>query len=249
MQDWHSQLADKPCQTASFRSRVGDREKSYCQLINSHREQFQQAISYLAFIAKPEKFGERWSDLDLHVLVDLARSGDPLYLLVAEKKLARLQAEISSDLLPDYTLLERGILSNFYQQAGTDGPLSLIPLDIRSPSLVVDTAWLLAIREPGHFPNYGRAGKWMIFPTHPEVDALWLRVAEATREGRLGPLSKVSTAKPVKRPHKHEHVVQVYTDNKENQADISRVSDVLRTLGATQRLPYGPGRRARPPQR
>src|SRR2546430_16884396 len=47
----HSQLADEPCQAPSFRSRVGDREKTECQPIYSHREQSQQLISNLACIA------------------------------------------------------------------------------------------------------------------------------------------------------------------------------------------------------
>lgn len=190
-------------------------------------------------------FGEvsLWSDLDLHVLVDLARS-DPLYLFAAEKKLARMQAEILGDPLPDYTPLEMGILFNFYQQVQTDGLLSLILPDTRAPSEVTDTEWLLAMRKPGHFPDYGKAGEWMIFPTRLEVDVLWQHISEATREGRLGPLSKVSTAKPMKVPHKHEHVIQIYTDDREDQGDVSRVRDVLRALGVSQYIPYGPVKRS-----
>ncbi|MBO0781041.1 MAG: hypothetical protein J2P37_19655 [Ktedonobacteraceae bacterium] len=111
---------------------------------------------------------ELWSDLDLHVLVDLARS-DPLSLFATEKKLARMQAEISGDPLPEYTLLEMTILFNFYQQVQTDGFLAFIPPDTRSPSEVTDTKWLLAMRKPGQFPDYTKAGKWMIFATRLEV--------------------------------------------------------------------------------
>lgn len=183
-----------------------------------------------------------WMDLDLHVLVDLARS-NPLYLFAVEKRLARMRAERVGDPLPDYTVLEMTLLSSFAQQARTDGLLSLIPADTRTPSQVTETAWLLALRKPGHFPDYEKAGKWMCFPTRAEVDLLWQRVAAATKEGRLGPLSKVSTARPKKRPQKHEYVIQIYTDDQTNQRDISRVCNALRALGVILSLSYGRVRR------
>lgn len=176
------------------------------------------------------------------MLVELARS-DPLMLFAVEKKLARMHADFEGDPLPEYTPLELMVMSAFYQQAQAEGPLSLLPLDTRAPSETTTTPWLLVMKKLGHYPDYERAGRWIIFSTRQEVDVLWKAIAEATIAGQLGPLSKVSTAQPTKHPHEHEHVIQVYTDDREDLADISRVREALRTLGINQHLSYGQVRR------
>jgi hypothetical protein len=107
------------------------------------------------------------------------------------------------------------------------------------PSQVERTYWIYAEREPNasEYPdNTPRSGKWLIFRTRAEVDAVWERVKDATKHGLLGPAAKVATAKPNPLGRPGRHVVCVYTYDWRDEADVLRVREVLRRLGITETI-------------
>ncbi len=117
--------------------------------------------------------------------------------------------------------------------------------DERVPSQVTDDYWLVAFHEggggsPGDYPRMSeRSGKWLVFATWERLDVLWPTVREATRAGRLGAASKVSTRRP--NPNAVDPakgVICVYTYDHADEADVHRVRDELRELGVTWKLPY-----------
>lgn len=72
-------------------------------------------------------------------------------------------------------------------------------------------------------------GKWMLFPGPNDLEKYWQIVAEATSEGRLGPVSKVATPDP--RSTKDETLICVYTYDFSDLKDVRRVLNKLQDLG------------------
>jgi hypothetical protein len=84
-----------------------------------------------------------------------------------------------------------------------------------------------------------RGGKWLIFVPKDEIDAVWEKVAVATREGKLGSRSKVSTNRPNPRTiDSGVGVICVYTYDWEDKEDVMTIREALRGIGITQKLPY-----------
>lgn len=110
----------------------------------------------------------------------------------------------------------------------------------RKPSEVEDTYWLYAVREPPAEVTPPRnSGKWLVFVDRSQLDEVWETIAGATREGRLGDSSKVSTAMP--NPNALDPgkgVICVYTNDWEDVADVRRVREELRRLGVVRKIPY-----------
>jgi hypothetical protein len=81
-------------------------------------------------------------------------------------------------------------------------------------------------------------GKWMIFAGTAAVDALWALVARAVVGGLLGPIAKVAprcTTGAYSR-----HLICVYVDDFDDQGDLQRVHDGLRSLGIRAPLMFKP---------
>ena len=72
-----------------------------------------------------------------------------------------------------------------------------------------------------------------------EVDEWWKRIRTALDQGALGALAKVSTARP--NPNSIDpdiHVICIYTYDYDDLADVRRVRESLRLLGATWKMSY-----------
>lgn len=72
-------------------------------------------------------------------------------------------------------------------------------------------------------------GKWMLFPTPGDVNAVWQHVADATVSGHLGSSAKVATDSGLGdgRPR----LVCVYTEDFSNDEDVNRVLKKLVEMG------------------
>jgi hypothetical protein len=107
------------------------------------------------------------------------------------------------------------------------------------PSQVSGVYWIEAKRKTGDYPApTRRSGHWVIGTTVQNVDALWLKIREATEAGKLGYKSKVSTAAG---PGQHEadaRLICARTYDSADQADVQRVRDALRELGVDGDLRY-----------
>ena len=107
------------------------------------------------------------------------------------------------------------------------------------PSQVSGVYWIEAKRKTGDYPApTPRSGQWVIATTVREVDALWLKIREATEAGLLGYKSKVSTAAG---PGQHDvdaRLICVRTYDSADEADAQRVRDALRHLGIDEVLRY-----------
>lgn len=85
----------------------------------------------------------------------------------------------------------------------------------------------------------GGCGKWLCFVSRPDVDEAWDKILHALVDGRLGHAAKVSTAMPNPLAKRGKsHVICVYTDDADDEADVVRVREVLRELGFDQPIPY-----------
>lgn len=98
--------------------------------------------------------------------------------------------------------------------------------------------WAYADRTAYPAPTQ-RSGKWLIFVPRNDVDAVWPKIREAVKHGKLGACAKVSTARPnPNSPDPHRHVVCVYTYDSEDVKDVRRIRTSLRELGFVSRLSY-----------
>lgn len=77
-----------------------------------------------------------------------------------------------------------------------------------------------------------KEGKWMLFPSPKNVDAVWAKVAGATWEGELGVAAKVAT-RNCDDDDKEEksQLVCVYTRDFEDRVDVDRVLQKLVGMG------------------
>lgn len=117
----------------------------------------------------------------------------------------------------------------------------------RKPSEVTDIPWILAKRKAGIYPAAtAESGKWLVFVPIAQVDEIWARIKQATKDGRLGQASKVATAAP--NPHTvdpDKKVICVYTYSGDDEADVWRVREELKKLGITWTLSYKSDRATR----
>ncbi|GAB7016924.1 putative phosphothreonine lyase domain-containing protein [Methanogenium cariaci] len=91
--------------------------------------------------------------------------------------------------------------------------------------------------EPGCV-NAENAGKWLIFLEPGHADAIWKKIRDATAAGELGISTKVSTAKQSQESRDDRMVIYVYTRDWEDEEDVMRIREVLRSLGVTDRIGY-----------
>lgn len=97
-----------------------------------------------------------------------------------------------------------------------------------------------ASREAGIYPLHtDRGGKWLIFGEPSWIDAIWIEIRDATRDGLLGGLSKVRTGMANQsRAKLGSSVICVYTYDWRDRDDVMTVREELRRLGITQQIPY-----------
>lgn len=81
--------------------------------------------------------------------------------------------------------------------------------------------------------TYTTCGKWMLFPSSTELPRYWRVVAEATSEGKLGPVSKAATYDPY--DGKDETLICAYTYDFTDIVDVRRVLDELVELDLCRR--------------
>ena len=114
--------------------------------------------------------------------------------------------------------------------------------DRRQPSKTTDRYWLLCVNEAYAFKkekSFRQSGKWLIFAHKSVIDETWEKVKQATLQGLLGPSSKVSTAK--ENPNSNDpstKVICVFTEDYNNQEDVQRIKDALRSLQIENKLSY-----------
>ena len=77
------------------------------------------------------------------------------------------------------------------------------------------------------------AGEWLIETSAAEVDALWVKIRQATEEGRLGYKSKVSTSAAKGQAQASARLIVVRTYDADDSADVLRIQTVLRDMGIT----------------
>lgn len=98
------------------------------------------------------------------------------------------------------------------------------------PSNISGAYWLESKPlEPKQIPT-ARAGEWRIPTTTTEADALWVRIKQATENGKLGYKSKISTAPAHGQAYIDERLVVVRTYDADDAADVARVEAELRSL-------------------
>ena len=107
------------------------------------------------------------------------------------------------------------------------------------PMEVKDAYWVFAFREKGIYPKSVNPGKWLIFVSVKDIDAIWMKIRKATEDGLLGDSAKSSTAKDngMSR-NKNSKVICVYTYDWKDKNDVFRIRSVLRELGITWEIGY-----------
>ena len=106
------------------------------------------------------------------------------------------------------------------------------------PSQVPAVYWIEAVPEVRGRAPTSRAGRWVIPTSVQEVDALWALIKQATKAGRLGYKSKVSTAARELGMDRDDRVIHVATYDAEDAADVERVRQALRELGIRGQIEY-----------
>ena len=114
--------------------------------------------------------------------------------------------------------------------------------DKRTPTMTFDSYWIFALNPSYTFskPKEERlSGKWLIFEHMSSIDQTWNLIQDATLKGKLGPSSKVSTAKENPNAQNHEFgVICVFTEDFHCKKDVERVKDAIRSLGIENKLAY-----------
>ena len=119
---------------------------------------------------------------------------------------------------------------------------------MEKPSEITDKYWvstfskqylLSLLDSPNNKIINKRSGKWLIFDHISVIDQIWEKVRNATTNNQLGYYAKVSTAKP--NPNSNDlltKVICVHTYDFNNQVDVLRVADRIRSLGIENKLIY-----------
>ena len=108
------------------------------------------------------------------------------------------------------------------------------------PTRTTHMYWISA-DAPGVSPDAcstDAAGKWLLFLPPADIDDAWIKIRDATADGKLGIGAKVSTAHENKDARDTRKVIYVFTKSWEDEADVMRVREYLRTLGFTDRIGY-----------
>ncbi|MBC7869967.1 MAG: DUF1917 domain-containing protein [Chitinophagaceae bacterium] len=104
------------------------------------------------------------------------------------------------------------------------------------PSQVNAVYWIESKPEQTTQQPTVRAGAFVLQTDIGGVDALWLKIRAATRAGKLGYKSKVSTASPSSDPN--ARIVRVLTYDSADSADIERIRAALDEIGLKEVIVY-----------
>ncbi len=118
--------------------------------------------------------------------------------------------------------------------------ISIVPLNEKDPlKYAVLREGKFVFLPPDYKPAVEKGGKWLLFVHVKDVDDIWDKISKATKEGKLGPASKVSietsslfSTNPMTR------VICVYTSDWKDENDVKRVREELRNLGILNKIPY-----------
>lgn len=106
------------------------------------------------------------------------------------------------------------------------------------PSEVSDDPWVWAWGDRRGADDVERSGKWLVFSSPEDHDAVWGRIRDATRRGELGTDAKAATARQYRRQLSTSKVICVYTTDFADRDDVRRVLRGLRALDVGGRLSY-----------
>ncbi|MFH0967694.1 MAG: putative phosphothreonine lyase domain-containing protein [Methanobacteriota archaeon] len=108
------------------------------------------------------------------------------------------------------------------------------------PSKTIQTYWIIqdAPETDPHATEDEKAGKWLIFVQPDQVDEIWKKIRDLTWQNELGILAKVSTAKKNPDSRDERRVIYVYTADWEDEEEVMRVREKLRSIGVIDRIGY-----------
>jgi hypothetical protein len=190
----------------------------------------------------------RLHDLDWLSLADMAREYAAVLPLAETLLVNRLTQAFGGDedaMLP-LSPSAQALLEFMHAQRDRLGLESLLPPDPRLPSTERKDPWIRATISawvPTSLPlseQPTRSGRWIVQIPREQVDALWQRIVQATREGRLGKKARVSTLRPPKKhlPPRPDHRIEISTFDAQDEQEAQRVKQALLDLGITQPLSY-----------
>jgi hypothetical protein len=137
-------------------------------------------------------------------------------------------------------ILDKNILSKF-----SDKELKELFNSLTSPKSPLEEIclpWLFAFRK--HLKNYPKStiysGKWLIFADERKINSTWQKIRQATIEGKLGLVSKVSTRKNKEGQGYLNYVICVYTYDLRDKQDVYKIKKELRKLGIDEDICYKP---------
>lgn len=117
------------------------------------------------------------------------------------------------------------------------------PSTKRKPSQEKSGDWIWSSR-PKARVDASKVGKWLLFCSPQQIDALWAKIASSMDGGDLAKVSigcKVNTAGR----DANKHVICVYTANYANKDGVAACLAVLRELGIEDTLYYKTDRQTR----
>lgn len=90
------------------------------------------------------------------------------------------------------------------------------------------------------YPNQSaKSGKWLIFVSIADIDAVWKKIKLATENGLLGDSSKASTARINPNATKIDmRVICVYSYDHGDRGDVMRIRNELRKIGVVNKISY-----------
>ena len=98
-----------------------------------------------------------------------------------------------------------------------------------TPSAAGGVYWIESKRQGDGPGPTARAGRFIVMTRADEVDALWVKIKQATEAGALGYKSKVATASRAARGS--DRAVHILTYDADDAADVARVARALAALG------------------
>ena len=104
---------------------------------------------------------------------------------------------------------------------------------------MTDDYWVYAHRKHGEYPEYtSRGGKWLIFVSSLNLDALWTKIKNAVENGSLGGMAKAPAKRNPPFQSSNHGVICVYTYDWEDVQDVKRIRQELRRLGIRRKISY-----------
>lgn len=170
---------------------------------------------------------------------ELRAAGRPLYRLVEEQAdFAEDFAGISTAFADEYPLLADALLERYRTWDAIYAMFCAGEGVV--PTRTTQMYWIVQDAPQGRpdAVNDELAGKWLIFLEKSQIDAAWQCVRDLTAEGALGISSKVSTSKPNPDARDDRFVIYVYTADWQDEGDVMRVREELRSAGFVDRLGY-----------